>query len=209
MKNKTVDLVNLWHGFEKNNPDGEIVDFCRQVLSESVAQRTDEANEKIPLDGRLARSIGRLSRFAQFYSRRELAELGLKNLDDFTYLQTLSQLNNPKKSALIEENISEFSTGSEIIKRLTRQGLVKEYPDREDGRSKRLALTAEGKKTLARCYARMQALAGMLFTNMAESDKWLAYELLQPLDFLHTTAYRQARTKGMEKIKEALGYTAG
>jgi DNA-binding MarR family transcriptional regulator len=205
MKNKTVEIVNHWHTFETSHPEAEIGDFCRYFLAKNKNQTGQEdPNEGIPLNGRLGRTIGRLGRFAQFYSRRVLADLELNNLDDFTYLQVLHKLKNPKKSVLIEENISEFSTGSEIIKRLSRQGFIKEYPDKEDGRSKRLALTAKGKKTLDGCYERMQNLTAMLFINMPDDDKELIYLILSPLDQVHTQAYRQVKTKDLEKIKEAL-----
>ncbi len=205
MRNKTVELINHWHAFEIKHPESEIADFCRYFLAKNKnTKAAHESKEEIPLNGKLGRTIGRLGRFAQFYSRRVLADLELNNLDDFTYLQVLNQLKNPKKSVLIEENISEFSTGSEIINRLTRQRFIKEYPDKEDGRSKRLALTAKGKKTLDRCYERMQNLTAMLFTNMPDDDKELIYMMLSPLDQLHTHAYRQTKTKDLQKIKEAL-----
>jgi DNA-binding MarR family transcriptional regulator len=208
MKNKTVELVNQWNAFEQKHPQGEIADFCRYFLEKSKNKKNAEVSQSpLPLNARLATSIVRLSRFAQFYSRRVLDGLELNNIDDFTYILTLNQLKNPKKSTLIEENITEFSTGSEIINRLRRLGFIKEYPDKEDKRSKRLELTAKGKKILDLCFERIKKSNGagaMLLNNLAEDDKELVYQILNPLDKLHTNAYRQVKSKDITEIAKVL-----
>jgi DNA-binding MarR family transcriptional regulator len=73
-----------------------------------------------------------------------LPKTAFKTIDEFGFLATLIRAGNLMKHELINEHMLEMSSGSEIIKRLVRNGLVYEYPDENDKRAKRVALTEKG-----------------------------------------------------------------
>ncbi|MEJ0080385.1 MAG: winged helix DNA-binding protein [Puia sp.] len=64
-------------------------------------------------------------------------------------------MNRPRKNDLSRENMVEFSTGRDIIKRLIQKNLIIEKPDPEDKRAMVLALTARGRKILDRSFELM------------------------------------------------------
>jgi DNA-binding MarR family transcriptional regulator len=64
-------------------------------------------------------------------------------------------MNKPNKNDLSKENMVEFSTGRDIIRRLIRKNLVMEKPDPEDKRAMLLVLTAKGRKILDRSFEMM------------------------------------------------------
>jgi DNA-binding MarR family transcriptional regulator len=211
MKNKTVELVNFWADFERLHPGASVDDFCRhhlaalEVTPESHEAASDKEIASLPIETKLARAVGRLTRFHASYARKVLADLDLNNLDDFLYLNTLRQLKTPKKSELIYASVSEFSSGTEIIRRLMNLGLVREFPDAEDRRSKRLKITPKGAKLLEKCYDKMQELNFMVYGTMGMRYKELAYSMFALLDRFHTEVYAKTRNKDLEETKKILG----
>lgn len=207
MENKTVELVNRWHVYQQKHPNATLTDFFRYSLTEEEqrpALKGEDLYSKMPPDARLSRCIGRVYRFQSMYARKALSELDFKNLDDFLYLNTISRMGNPKKSEVIYENISEFSSGTEIIKRLIRLGLVKESEDTEDRRSKRLIVTPKGKKILMKCYEKMHEVSSMALSCLSRDDKELMFSLLLPVDILHTNLHEKIRNKNISEIKQEI-----
>jgi DNA-binding MarR family transcriptional regulator len=208
MKNKTVELVAKWGEFEMDHPDGSIDDFCRHYLAQAqknpIPSMRDQELDKLPMEIKLARSMGRLVRFHSFYARKALTDLDFKNLDDFLYLNSLRRMKGPKKSELIYENISEFSSGSEIIRRLIRLGLAKESPDKNDRRSKRLHITSKGEKTLFKCYDKMREISAIAFSTMSKQDQEIAGSIFIQQDNFHTDIYERVKNKDYAEVKGAI-----
>jgi DNA-binding MarR family transcriptional regulator len=208
MENKTVELVNRWHEYQQKHSNASLTDFFRyslQVEEQHFPLPEENHYNNIPtLDARLSRCMGRVIRFQSMYARKALAEVDFKNLDDFLYLNTISRMDNPKKSEVIYENVSEFSSGTEIIKRLVQLGLVEESADAEDRRSKRLTITAQGKTILLKCYEKMQAVSAMSLSVLSTDDKELLFSLLLPVDLLHTSLYEQIRNKNIDEISKEI-----
>lgn len=207
MENKTVELVNRWHEYQQTHNNATLTDFFRYSLmteEQNPSLKEEDQYAKIPLEARLSRCIGRVYRFQSMYARKALGELDFKNLDDFLYLNVISRMGNPKKSEVIYENISEFSSGTEIIKRLIRLGLVKESEDTKDRRSKRLMVTPKGKKMLMKCYEKMRDISSMGLSILSDNDKELAFSLLHQVDTLHTDIYEKVRNKNIDEIKQEI-----
>jgi len=196
MSQQLVALVNSFHAFEQENPQGEIADFCRYYLAKQDLEATPQLNsphQHIPLDGRLGKILGRLSRFSIHYAKRKLAEIHLQNVEDFGYLATLHDLGTPKKSELITAMLSDFTTGIEVIKRLQKLGFVEEFPDEHDKRSKRLAITPEGEETLRHSYPIMQGVGRSVFSVLSADEKAILLQLVEKLDRYHTEMYVKGR----------------
>jgi len=203
MENKTVELVNLWHEYQQKHNNASLTDFFRYSLMADEHHSSPDAEEhykEIPLDARLSRCMGRVIRFQSMYARKALSEVDFKNLDDFLYLNTIKRMGNPKKSEVIYENVSEFSSGTEIIKRLVQLGLVEESVDPDDRRSKRLTVTPRGQEILLKCYEKMQAVSSMALSCLSTDDKELLFSLLLPVDTLHSSLYEQMRNKNIDEI---------
>ena len=200
-----VELVNLFHAYEQQNPRSSIADFCRHHLA--MEKIKDEAkiispvtDDEVSLTGRLGRLVGIMSKYTNFYWRKMIDLTGLDSVEDFGYLAWTYQLQNPTKSELILCNISEFPSGIEVIKRLVRRGWLSEAPDAHDKRSKRLTITPEGLEVLQRCIPEAQRIANIIFPALTHEEQEILHQLLSKLNRHHAERYPNLRQKNMSEI---------
>lgn len=208
MDNQLVKLVNLFHDYAQQHPGASIEDFCRHQLAVSQLEAAKPRHD-LPKDVLISITVGRLARFADMYTKKALAELPIANTDEIVYLMILDHVGEPRKSELIHNGLSEFSTGVEIIRRLQKAGLVKEFPDKEDRRSKRVRLTEEGKKLLYDVYPKMNIVARIVAGTLTEEEKDLLIQILGRLEKLHDEVYLQVKQKSLDETAEAFDMETG
>jgi DNA-binding MarR family transcriptional regulator len=102
-------------------------------------------------DGLLLKIIGRISKLNMNYANLALKGTGLNQIEEFGILLTIKQEKHPKKTEVIYANLYELSSGTDMLTRMKKRGLIKEYNDKEDKRAKRLELTAKGEKVADAC----------------------------------------------------------
>jgi DNA-binding MarR family transcriptional regulator len=205
MAHPLVDLVACWGRYEAEQPNLSIEDFCVRYLAEQAApQRRSEAAFEAPLNGLLAGLLGRMTRFAEVYSKKALEHLDLNNNEDWVYLLCLLQPEPPTKSELINQMLAEVPSGFDVIRRLVKRGLVEEFPDPTDKRSKRIRLTAEGQQFLWGAMPYIEKIGEMAFDSLSDAEKRLLANLLQRLDAFHTQHYRQVRASDFGAAYELL-----
>lgn len=206
--NKTVALVNEWGTFEAKHPDGSLDDFCRHYL----AQKKEE-KAKGPLvggvipplnDGLLLKIIGRISKLNMLYANLALKGTDLNQIEEFGMLITIKQEKNPKKTEVIYANLFELSSGTDMLARLKKRGLIKEYDDKDDKRSKRIELTAKGEKVVEVCFEKIKNNARMIMHTLSEDDKELCIQLLKNVEIKFSALWPQHKTKTHEEVFESL-----
>jgi DNA-binding MarR family transcriptional regulator len=215
--NKIVELVNLFHQYQQNHPTAEISDFCQDyLLKQDISKRLESPCETSDfshryadevLDMRLGGVLGRLSRFGLVYSRKAFQALEVNNLEDFVYLKVLENIGGtPKKSELINYCLSEFSSGIEIIKRLVALGLVAEFPDEDDKRSKRLKMTEKGSGVLAETMKKMEDVSKLVYMPLSTDEKEIVLRIMQKLDRLHMGLHIQGliKHKSLEEMADLI-----
>ena len=150
--NKTVKLVNEWGDFEAKHPAGDIDDFCRYYLAKRQEKKISGplVGGVVPhfIDGLLMKIIGRISKLNMLYANKALKGTDLNQIEEFGMLATIRQEKNPKKTEVIYANLFELSSGTDMLNRMKKRGLIREYNDKEDKRSKRIELTPKGGKVL-------------------------------------------------------------
>lgn len=207
MESQLVHLVNLFHAYAQQHPGASIEDFCRYHLAvSSLESQPSSSRDDLSKNVLISITLGRLARFADMYTKKVLEHLPLSNTDDVVYLMILDRHDSPRKSELIHQGLSEFSTGVEIIRRLIHAGLVEELPDPEDRRSKRIRLTDTGRSLLYEIYPKMGAVADIVAGSLQEQEKDLLIQILGRLDGLHQEAYLMVKTKNLD---ETAGVFAG
>ena len=86
-----------------------------------------------------------LYRFTKHYTKKAFSNASIKTIDEFGFLATLLKDESLLKNELINKHLLEISSGSEILKRLIKKGLISEIPDDIDRRAKRVSLTNQGR----------------------------------------------------------------
>lgn len=211
---RTIELVNRWGDFVTKHPEGDIEDFCRHFLinKRESANKGPLLGGVVPMqtDGQLMKLIGRIHKLHVIYASAGFEGTPLNQLEEFGCLVTIQQRKNPKKSEVIYSNLMELSSGTDMLNRLKSKGLLKEYDDKEDKRSKRLSLTPLGEKTVASCLDRVLKLARMMLYEMPEDDKQLCIQLLKNIEIKFSSLVQKHKGESFDIIyKELVGEPSG
>lgn len=106
------------------------------------------------------------------------------------------------KTELIEKNAHEKQTGSEIIKRLVKNGLISENPDPEDKRSVRVSVTEKGKETFYKAMKDITVISKIMCGKLSDSEKESLLDSLKKLNTFHHNIYLNYKEENIFKIKE-------
>jgi len=164
------------------------------------AEREGYAPSLPNVDARISILIGRMARFAKFYVKKAMENKPLSSLDEFTFLATIHRSGNPTKSEMCQENLTEITTGTEIMRRLIKAGFVEEFTDLNDRRVKRLRITDEGRKTLFESFEHMRRISRMVVGTLTPQQKQELMAMLVSLDVFHTNIYNEQKTETLEDL---------
>jgi DNA-binding MarR family transcriptional regulator len=207
--NKTVALVKEWGDFEAMHPDGGIADFCRYYLAQQNEQKIKGplVGGVVPqfVDGLLMKLIGRISKLNMSYANMALKGTDLNQIEEFGMLATIQQEKNPKKTEVIYANLFELSSGTDMLNRMKKRGLIKEYDDQVDKRSKRIELTPKGEKVVEVCFKRIRKNAMMMTHTLSDDDKELCVQLLKSIEIKFSALWPQHRGKPFEEVLNSIG----
>jgi len=207
--NKTVELVKLWGDYEAQHPDCSIDDFFRHQLSltakeEKLAVPAWQLHPDI--NGRLMILLRRIGKYHIVYSNKALEGTGLDQIEEFGILVTIYNQVNPIKSEAIYNNIMELSSGTNMLNRMKKRGLINEHDDKEDKRTKRLKLTAKGEEALGKAKVRVLEVAKMMVNVLSEEDKQLCLHILTPVSNRFAGTFPKHKNKAFDEIlKEIMG----
>lgn len=203
--NRTVEIVQEWAGFEEKNPTGTIEDFCKDYLKKQqlkdITDNVDDCTPDYACRYALTRVINRLSRLWMFFTLTEMKPIGLTGFDEFVFLLTVQRLEPIRKKDLIYLHFIEISSGILIIDRLIKKGFLAEKTDEQDKRSKRVTITAKGKKVLADGHVALDHVYHDLYGDMPESAMLECLDQLNPL--LDRIAKKWNQIKKFEPVSEA------
>lgn len=194
-------LLTLVEEFEaeSSNTNGTIQEFTGFLLNKAGNTRP----EIVSADVRFGRkepeaqnrafitenAIGRLfvymSRYARSYIKKALDGTPLTSPDDFTCLAILLTHDELSKKELIEKNMQEKTSGSEVIRRLIAAGLVKQKDSTEDKRIKKVFITNQGRELLYRVFNDMNHVGTIVSGRLTRAEKLVLQHLLQKLEDFH------------------------
>jgi DNA-binding MarR family transcriptional regulator len=205
--NKTVELVALWGDYEARHPDCTIEDFFRHQLSIPAK----EEKQTVPswqlhpgINGKLMILIRRIAKYHMVYSNKALEGTELDQIEEFGILVTIYNEVNPIKSEAIYNNIIELSSGTNMLNRLKKRGLIAEHDDIDDKRVKRLKLTDKGLETLDKAKIRVSEVARMMVNELSEEDKQLCVQLLGPVSKKFDGTFQRFRNRAFADIFEEM-----
>ena len=163
------------------------------------------AHERDVLEVNLGRLIALMNRYTRQYTKKGLANSRLVSVDDFVYLAILAERGNLTKTQIIELNAHEKPSGTEILKRLISGGLVEQYDDQHDRRSKRLLITEAGREALGRGHAPMGQVCDIVTAPLNLREKLQLLYLLRKLDKFHRYVYDHERDTLLDALCQLNG----
>jgi DNA-binding MarR family transcriptional regulator len=202
--NKAVQLINEWADFEKQYPEASIEEFCRHYL---IKKREAENRHEKPegpqppqQENMLLKLLGGISGIGQVYARELLSDLPEIQPKDFYYLVNIWHAGDSHKTEIINRQLSELSTGIDILNHLKEIDLIEERIDPSDRRAKLISITEKGKKVLYQCFQRMSKVGAILFDEVAEEDRKLCIQLLKKVVVKHSKLALEVKDKGIKEV---------
>ncbi|WP_019990159.1 MarR family winged helix-turn-helix transcriptional regulator [Rudanella lutea] len=225
-----IELVNAWARYSADTPNADLPGFCLHYLTEHASLSTGETTEDIPdqdglihkqwlesmtgqiyrspvpvqVEARLGALVGRLGKYAYFYSKKAMQPFDFRSIEEPVYLIALMQMGTPKKSELIYEMMAEFASGTDVINRLIRMGYIEEFPDEQDRRSRRLKITPEGLKTIQQAMPVMNRVGAVAYSSLTDGEKALLTQILDKLDHYHAEHFRQSRNADFDEVYDRM-----
>jgi DNA-binding MarR family transcriptional regulator len=207
--NKTAELVKLWAEYEQTHTDAELEDFCRHYLIKGREKHNMDGflggNVPPGRDQMLIKLMGRVTTMFLVYAEHALKETAIEQFSEFTYLNTIQNMDRPKKTDVINDNFMELSSGLLLIDRLIKRGWIKEQSDKADKRSKRLELSETGIGVLYNCYMILEKLCALYFKDMSSDDLQLCLHLLTPVEIRHASAWQKNKAEGFRGVLKEIG----
>ncbi len=200
MKNNSViPLLEKWEIFTRENPHKDIYAFARWLLAESKAEPVVPVvslEKNLENASRAAIQITRLQRYLALYIRPVVKGLGFTKEHEYNFLYQVGRMSRPNKNELSRENMVEFSTGRDIIRRLISRKLILENEDPEDKRASILLLTPKGRKILEKSYGQIAESFTDFLGDLSLKEQKQLIQLLSKINH-----YQALKNK-----KEILGY---
>jgi len=176
-----------------------------QTVNESETRfgtvNPDAVKRAYQLDGNIGRHFVHMSRYAKSYIKKTLEGTPLLTGEDFTALAILLTHDHLSKSELINLNLQEKASGTEVIKRLVSAGLVMQSDDQQDKRSKNVSITTTGKNLLYRVFVDMNYVGKMITGRLTVAEKYMLQYLLQKLEDFHQEHYMKKTILNKEDLK--------
>lgn len=172
--------------------------------TETTASILESTGNQDEVDTEIAVLVSYLYRYARLYGKKALAETPLATIDEFSYIVMLLEGPPPTKTELIERNIHEKTTGTEILRRLINGGLIEQFDDTVDKRSKRLKLTPAGKTLMMSIWPGMSEMASVVSGNLTRPEKKELVTLLRKLHLFHNHIFMTERDVPLTILAERL-----
>lgn len=206
--NLIVDILTELNTFQKSRPSAQtsLEDF-RLYLNEKAYEKETPRNltvkfdlEVHDLENEIAKQVIMLGRYSKHLIKKSLENHPDLVNEDFTYLFRLMDYQSLTKMQLIEKNAHEKQSGIEIIKRLVRNGLFIESPDKDDKRSTRISVTEKGKKVFEESMKDITIISKIMCGKLDENEKEHLLASLKKLNTFHHTIYTNLRDENPSQL---------
>lgn len=198
MESTLIDLIRHFEKYrseiQSNSEEDNLASFAIYLHGQLDLQRLEsksfekdqwKAFSRDTLIEMAAAYLGKMGRYVDQYARKNLPSTPIENLDEFTYLILLLQVESITKSEIIQRNVHPITTGTEILKRLLKKDYIAQFPDDVDRRKMRINLTEKGRVALfesADTTRRLALIASGILTN----EELIAFvSTLKKLDLFH------------------------
>ena len=216
-------LLTLVEMFEKENErEASLVDFAGFFINHlempmdglaGTEQRfgdSEHAAQKLAyqIDNNISRLLIFMVRYAKSYLKKALENTPLQTPEDFTCLAILLTHHDLSKTELISHNIQEKTSGSVVINRLIKAGLIKQWDNKDDKRGKRISITESGRALLYQVFEHTNHVGKIITGKLSFEEKLNLQYLLQKLEDFHYPLHdgKMVNSKeDLQKLAQSLG----
>ena len=101
---------------------------------------------------------------------------------------------------MIQNQIMEKTSGTDIINRLLKQGLIEQYDDSVDKRSVRVQITQAGRIELLSIMPNMQMVSQIVAGNLTETEKNMLAYSLRKLEVFHNDIFMNKKGNDLSDL---------
>ena len=205
-------LLDYLEIYDKQVGNGNLKEFSiflkdKVINNEPANQESDFEPDKFELyksfpEIEFSTLLTGLFRFAKHYVKKAFVETSLKTLDEFGFLATLLREKSLLKNELIKEHMLEFSSGSEILKRLIRNGLVEEIRDEQDKRARRVSLTQKGVSEIMSAFGSMHKVSEIVIGNLTTGELTEVLFAFNKLNYFHQHIHEKDKDTNLKELHE-------
>lgn len=159
-------IIGMLEAFELEQDSSKIEDFTIW-LNHRLFEKTEGSEGMNHEDLLISFKIMMVQKDLKKRSKAVLSQSLISSIDEYSFLLHLNHQDSYRKMEIIELHQLEAPTGIEILKRLLKNGCIEEFPDKEDGRAKRVQITKAGIRELNKIKIQMDQIF---------------LDLIQPLD---------------------------
>jgi len=139
-------------------------------------------------------------RYAKGYLKKALRDSAIKTADEFSFLMTLMTYESLSKSELIQKQVMEKTSGTEIINRMIKMGLIESFNDETDKRSVRVKMTPAGSMEIIKILPEMQKVSKIVTGNLNETEKNTMAYMLRKLEHYHNDIFMNKKDSELEEL---------
>lgn len=184
--------------FKETDSDFELAEFSSFL--EHTSNKSLDENKKLSSDADdLGIRLVLLNRYAKEYVKIALEDSDLNTADEFSFLITLFAMGSHTKSELTNKMLLTKTSGTEVIKRLLKKGLIKEYEDLEDKRSKRIEINERGQAKLFQVLPRISISSELIKGNLTSYELATLNRLLKKLEEHHKNIFATSSKEDISK----------
>ena len=201
-----LDLVERYEEF-RGNAEQSMSNFLR-FADQTLEQQTSSEEPKAGMRGHaylnamIARDISFVYRYMRYFVRKAIKDTPLQTIDEYSYLITLMAKGEMTKTELNNYNVIEKTSGSEIIRRLLKSGLISQTRNLQDRRSLLLSITPKGREVVKELLPRMQQSSDLLLRDLSWDQKIFLHSLHEQLYESNHPLFLTERDTDLAKLVE-------
>lgn len=154
------------------------------------------------IDTEIAVFVTIMSRYAKVYIKKALHNSIIQTSEEFSFLIVLITFDKLTKTELINKNVMEKTSGTEVINRLINNKLIEQHNNPNDKRSRLIAITEKGKQVIYELLPKMSVASNIIAGNLTESEKAVLFNLLKKLDLFHSSIFLNERNNDLYEIQK-------
>jgi DNA-binding MarR family transcriptional regulator len=207
------ELLPYLEQYSREHQENDLMDFSnflrRQLLTKPVSEQSipdftlsENHRPEVFPEVEFSTLLTDLYRFGKHYVKKALLDTDIKTLEEFGCLASLIKTPGLLKSELIQLQLMEISSGTEVANRLIKMGLIKEVRDERDKRAKRLYLTEKGQITIIGAFNEMYKASRIICGNLSDEELLNTTQVMEKLSAFHWHIHRCDKSSGMEVLLE-------